>query len=70
MRNAIVRNYLKCCRIKTSQEPGSSFGIFRSAKKAQLPEMRITKQPILLIKSKINRPGYKFSKYVRYYTTT
>ena len=52
----------KCCPIKTSQEPGSSFGSFRSAKKVQFPEMRITKQPILLIKSIINRPGYKFSK--------
>ena len=27
--------------------------------------MRITEQPILVTKSKINRPGYKFLKYFR-----
>ena len=54
----------KCCLVKTSQDHGSSFGIFRSAKtKAPLPATRITEKPILLTKSKINRPGYKFSKY-------
>ena len=31
-------------------------------KKAQLPAIRITEQPILITKSKINRMGYKFSK--------
>ena len=29
----------------------------------QLPAIRMTEQPILLTKSKINRPGHKFSKY-------
>ena len=33
--------------------------------KAQLSEIRITEQLILLTKSKINCPGYKFSKYFR-----
>ena len=36
---------------------------FSISKKAQLPAMGITEQPILLTKSKINRPGYKFSSY-------
>ena len=45
----------KCCRVKTSQDHGSSFAIFRSA-------IRIAEQPTLLTKSKINRPGYKCSK--------
>ena len=30
-----------------------------------MPAIRITEQPILLTKSTINRPGYKFSKYFR-----
>jgi len=37
----------KCCRVKTSQEHGSSFGIFFFiTKRAQVPEIRITEQPI------------------------
>ena len=40
---------------KTSQEHGSSFAIFRSAKGAQLPATGITEQSTLLTKSKINR---------------
>ena len=48
----------KCCCVKTSQEHGSSFGIFRSTK-SQLPPIRITEQRILLTKRQINRPGYK-----------
>ena len=39
---------------------------FFDQKKAQLPAIRITKQPMLLTKSKTNCPGYKFSKYFRY----
>ena len=31
-----------------------------SEEKAQLPAIRITGQPMLLTKSKTNRPGYKF----------
>ena len=52
----LVRGLQKCCRVKASQEHGSSFG-----KKTWLPARRINKQPMLLLKSKINRPGYKFS---------
>ena len=32
---------------------------------AQLPAIGITEQPMLPTKGKINRPGYKFSKYFR-----
>ena len=32
---------------------------FSNSKRAQLPAIRITEQPILLRKRKINRPGYK-----------
>ena len=38
---------------------------FFASKKTQLPAIRITEQPILLTKSKINRSGYKFSKCFR-----
>ena len=38
---------------------------FSFTKKPQLPAIRITAQPILLTKSKINRAGYKFSEYFR-----
>ena len=41
------------------------FWHFSSSKKARLPAIRITEQPILLTRSKINRPGYKFTKYFR-----
>jgi len=53
----------KCCHIKTSQEHSSSFNIFLIGKKSQLPAIRTAEQRILLIKRKINHPGYKFSKY-------
>ena len=43
----------------------SQFWYFSISKKAQLPAIRITEQPILLTKSTINRTGYKFSKYFR-----
>ena len=36
---------------------------FLDQEKAQLPSRRITEQPMLLTKSKMNRPGYKFCKY-------
>ena len=45
--------------IKTSQQHGSSLGIFRSTKKVKLPAIKITEEPTLLTKSKINRPGYE-----------
>ena len=50
--------------IKTIQERCSSRSWhFSNSKRAQLPAIKITEQPILLINGKINRPGYKFSKY-------
>ena len=36
---------------------------FSIGKRAQLLAIRITELPILLTEGKINRPGYKFSKY-------
>jgi len=39
------------------------FSINQKAKRAQLPAMRTTEQPMLLTKSKSNCPGYKFSTY-------
>ena len=41
------------------------FWHFSISKKAKLPAIRITEQPTLLTKSKIDRTGYKFSKYFR-----
>ena len=41
------------------------FGIFRSAKKVKLPAIKITEEPTLLTKSKINRPGYESSQNFR-----
>ena len=38
---------------------------FSISKKPQLPAIGITEKPILLTKSKINRPSYKFSKCFR-----
>ena len=38
---------------------------FFEQKKAQMPALRVTEQPILLRRSKINRPVYKFTKYFR-----
>ena len=54
----------ECCPVKTSQEHGSSLAFF-DKKKAQLPAIRITEQPILLTKRKINCLGYKYSNYFR-----
>ena len=51
---------------KTSQEHGSSLAFFdKKGKKAQLPATKLTEQPIVLTKRKINRLGYKYSKYFR-----
>ena len=36
------------------------FWHFLMSKKAQLPAIRITEEPILLTKTKIKRTGYKF----------
>ena len=51
---------LQECRIKTSQQHDS---IFRSTKKVKLPAIKITEEPTLLTKSKINRPGYESSNF-------
>ena len=41
----------------------NKFWHFSLSKRAQLPAIRITEQPILLTKSKVNRPRYKFSNF-------
>ena len=38
---------------------------FSISKKVTFPAIRLTEQPTLLTKSKINRPGYESSKYFR-----
>ena len=43
----------------------SQFWHFSISRKAQLPAIRITEQPMLLTKSKTNHPRYKFFKYFR-----
>ena len=48
----------ECCPVKTSHKHCSSLAFL-----AQLPAMRITEQPMLLSKRKINCLGYKCSKY-------
>ena len=45
------------------QKHGSSLGVSISKREAQSTVIRVTEQPILLIKSNINRPGYEFCKY-------
>ena len=54
----------ECCPVKTSQEHGSSLAFF-DKKKTQLPAIRITEQPILPTKRKINCLCYKCPKYFR-----
>ena len=60
----LVRGFakkFKCRCVKTSQQHGSSFGIFFISKKTKLPATRIViEQPIWLTKRRINRTGYKF----------
>ena len=41
------------------------FWHFLISKKTQLSAIRTSEQHILVTKSKINRPSYKFSKYFR-----
>ena len=41
------------------------FWHFSISKETQFPAIRVTGKPLLLTKNKINRPGYKFSKYFR-----
>ena len=57
----------KCRRVKTTWKSRTrkQFWRFSISRKAQLPAIKITEQPILLTRRKINRPGYKCSKYFR-----
>ena len=54
-----------CKNVVVSKQGKNAVAVlhFSSSKKAQLPAIRITEQPILITKSKINRQGYKFTKY-------
>ena len=63
--SSFLYEVLHKCGVKTSQEHGSSFWHFPICKRVQLPATRITEQPTLLTKSKINRPCYNFLKYFR-----
>ena len=60
----LVRGFAKLlsCQNK-SKTRLKQFWHFLISKKAQLPAVRITEQPILLTKSRINRLAYKFSQY-------
>ena len=61
----LARCFAKTVDVTKQVQSGLAVGIFLSSRKAQLPDMRITEQPILLTKNKINRSGCKFSTYFR-----
>ena len=50
---------------QNKSRPLYQFWHFSISEKAQLPAIRITEQPMLLTKRKINGPVKKFSKYFR-----
>ena len=54
---------MSSCRNKSTTR--WQFWHFSIRKKAQVAAIRITEQPVLVTKSKINHPGYKSSKYFR-----
>ena len=56
----LVRGFAKISSNQDKSTTRSQFWLFLMSKKAQLPAIRITEQPILLTKSKIRRTGYKF----------
>ena len=61
----LVRGFAKMLSCQNKSKLREQFWHFSISKKAQLPAIRTTEQPILLTVSEINRPGYKFSKYSR-----
>ena len=61
----LVRGFVKMLWCQNNSRTRSKFWYFSISKKARLPAT-ITEQSILVTKSKINRPSYKFSKYFRY----
>ena len=58
----LVRGFAKNNVVSKKARTMWQFCYFWISEKAQLPAIRITKQPILLTKRKINGPGYKFPK--------
>ena len=56
----LVRGFAKMSSNQNKSTTRQQFWLFLMGKKAQLPSIRITEQPILLTKSKIKRTGYKF----------
>ena len=56
----LLRGFAKMLSCQNKTRTRYQFCHFSIIKKAQLPAIRITKQPILLKKSRINRPGCKF----------
>ena len=61
----LVRGSAKMLSCQNKSRTRMQFWHFSISKKTQLPAIRITEQPILLTKGKIDHPGYKFSKYFR-----
>ena len=56
----LVRDFAKMLSCLNNSRTRQQFWHFSIRKKAQLPAIRITAQSILLTKSTINHPGYKF----------
>ena len=61
----LVRGFPKMLSCQNKSRTRLQVWDFSISKKALLPEIRITEQPIQLTLGKINRPGYKFSKCFR-----
>ena len=61
----LVRGFAKMLSCQNKSRTRSQFWHFLISKKAQVPTMRITEQPILLTECRINRQGCKVSKYFR-----
>ena len=55
----------KCRRVKTGHRNRVADLASFDQEKAQSPAIRITEEPTLVTKGKINRPGYKYFKYFR-----
>ena len=53
---------MSSCQNKSTTR--QQFWHFSISKKVKLPAIKITEQPTLLTKSKINRPGNESSKYI------
>ena len=59
----LVRGFAKMSSCQNKSTTRQQLWHFSISKKGQVTAIRITEQSILLTISKINRTGYKFSKY-------